>query len=603
MTLASRARRPRCSRSSACVRRQRCRRSSPSCRIRTSRCAWPCWRRSIDCVRTAARRRSTRSMRWATPRRGDPRGTRSGLERWPFGGASVCASRNARNPRGGSDRATSGGIFASLGGAMAERVMQLESQSSELSPDEVELTGVDGVETLSGLYRYSLRFVTIGEMGLSPEAQQDILRNPCRVRFGTTDDEHEVFGVLANLRMHSVSVARDIRFSAELVPRLWRATLTRRSRVFQDLDVPGILRAVLTEHGLEEGAGFEMRLDASYPVSEYTVQYQESDFDFISRLMEHHGIFYFFRQNPDGELMVIGDANRAFDKIADEPIEYARDGAPPGMAAGVHRLERVVQPRPAGVVLRDYNWRTPDVQLQVDAPVDQVTGVGFVNAYGDHFKTAGEGSALAQVRAEELLVDQERYELRTSIPQLAPGHRLELASHPLGEMDQEYVVTRVRRSTGQNEEGREDGAEWQEVEAIPHRVAFRPARVTERPRILGLMHGHVDGEVPGTAAPIDELGRYKILLPFDLVGQPGGKASRWVRLAQPASGAGFGIHFPLHIGVEVVVSHLDGDPDRPVIVASPPNTKTITPVTSNNATQSKIRTQTGIRITFDDDVV
>ena len=116
------------------------------------------------------------------------------------------------------------------------------------------------------------------------------------------------------------------------------------------------------------------------------------------------------------------------------------------------------------------------------------------------------------------------------------------------------------------------------------------------------MHGFVDGEAPGTAAPIDDLGRYKILLPLDSVAEPGGRASRFIRMAQPSSGADYGMHFPLHIGVEVVIVHLDGDPDRPVIMASVPNADTVSPVVQGNATQSRIRTSTGIMIEMDDDV-
>ncbi|MCA9606829.1 MAG: type VI secretion system tip protein VgrG [Myxococcales bacterium] len=487
---------------------------------------------------------------------------------------------------------------------MPELVFELESRSSEVAPEDVVLTRVAGVETISDLYRYELGFTVVADGGLSPEAQQDLLRKPCRIVFGLAEDPHEVYGMLCRIRMLSTGTARNTRYTATLVPRLWTTTMVQRSRVFQDLDVPGIVKAVLEEHGLIEDTAFEMRLDASYPVSEYTVQYQETDFAFINRLMEHFGIYYFFRQNPDGEHLVFGDSNRGFDQLFDDggAVEYARSDLPPGTVAAVHALEREVVQRPAGVVLRDYNWRTPTVQLHSEAPADAVTGVGFHNYYGDHFKSPGEGTTLAQIRAEQLLVDQERYAMETAIAHLAPGHRFELAGHPLGEMDQEYVATAVERTAVQGSDAGESQGYAEKTTAIPYRVAYRPARRTARPKILGLMHGHVDGEVPGTAAPIDELGRYKVLLPYDLVGESGGKASRWIRLAQPASGAGFGIHFPLHIGVEVAISHVDGDPDRPVIVASPPNAQTITPVNSENATQSKIRTQTGIRITFDDDV-
>lgn len=483
---------------------------------------------------------------------------------------------------------------------MPQLTLSIETMSEEVSPDALVLQRVEGVEAISELYRYELTFAVGDDNGLSPEAQDDLLRKPCRIRFGIEGEEHEVHGMISRLRMHSVDEKGGVRFTATLVPRVWTATQVVRSRVFQDLDPPSLVAAVLAEHGLKPGAGLEMRVDGSYSPSEYTVQYQESDYDFINRVMEHHGIFWLLRQDPDGETLVVGDSNRAFDRLGDAPVTYEprQDDQWWDRPAVIHALERTLTPRPTTVVLRDYNWRTPDVPLHVEAAADTTTGIGLYNRYGDHFKTPEEGQRLARVRAEQLLVDRERYHMRGRIVGLGCGHRIEITGHPYGEMDIEYVVTRIRHRAGDLAAGEH----MQEIEAIPYSVPFRPALRTPKPRILGLMHGFVDGAVPGTAAPIDRYGRYKVLLPFDLAGRPGGKASRWIRLAQPASGPGYGIHFPLHIGAEVAISHVDGDPDRPVIVASPPNAKTLTPVTDANATQSKIRTQTGIRITFDDDV-
>ncbi len=142
----------------------------------------------------------------------------------------------------------------------------------------------------------------------------------------------------------------------------------------------------------------------------------------------------------------------------------------------------------------------------------------------------------------------------------------------------------------------------QELELAEHASPYRPPRRTPKPRIHGFIHGRVDGPAHSTAAPIDEHGRYKVLLPFDLNGQPGGKASRWIRVAQPAAGAGYGVHLPLHLGAEVAIGPLGGDPDRPVIIGSMHNADTPNPVTNSNATQSWIQTQAGVRILFDDDV-
>ena len=137
-------------------------------------------------------------------------------------------------------------------------------------------------------------------------------------------------------------------------------------------------------------------------------------------------------------------------------------------------------------------------------------------------------------------------------------------------------------------------------EAIPFEVQFRPERVTPWPRIHGILHAHIDADTSGDYAQIDELGRYRVRLPFDSSGRQGSSASRWIRLAQPYAGAGYGSHFPLHKGTEVLLAHIDGDPDRPIIVGSVPNPHTISPATSANATQSVVNTASGIRIEMED---
>ena len=478
--------------------------------------------------------------------------------------------------------------------------LEFETASSALDPATVRLMRLHGREAISRCYEYEIELEVDVDGGLGDDALDDLLKHPCRVFYGPESDRVFVHGIMRSIRTLSTSATHPVIYRATIAPRLWMASQAHRSRVFQELDVPGMVRAVLGEMGLVEDQDFAFALTKTYPVSEYTVQYQENDLAFLQRQLEHHGIFYFFVQDEAGERLLFGDKNSAFTGLEDHAqIDYT-----PGEAAelpGVTELSRELTPRPAGVLLRDYNWRTPSVGLQSEAPADQKTGRGFLNEYGQHFKDPGAGAALASVRAEELLVTRDVLDGSCRIPGLAPGHHFELVGHPLADFDREYLVTSIEQDASSAVEGSGSVGLVKRFTAIPLAVAFRPLRETPKPKIEGIMHGRVDGEVPGTAAPIDEYGRYKILFPFDLVGEAGGKASRWVRLAQPASGPGYGIHFPLHIGVEVAVSHLDGDPDRPIIMNSPPNTETVTPVNDQNPTQSEILTKTGIRMTWDDD--
>jgi type VI secretion system secreted protein VgrG len=490
----------------------------------------------------------------------------------------------------------------------------LETDSREVEPGLIELIEIEGSEELSAPYEYHLTWQVRAPGGLAPEVLDDLMRHPCRVRFGP-DAEHVVHGIVREIWTASVAEEERFTYRAVLVPSLWRLSLVVRTRVFQDLDVLGIIRAVLTEHRLREhqarppGAprdlqdsreDFELRTHGTYPISEYTVQYQESDLAFISRLMEHHGIFYSFAQEPDCERMVIVDDNASFGQYS-TAIRYDTHAAGSYEHGTVHALERRVRVGPGSVLLREYNWRAPDIGLQSQAPADAVTGYGFWYSYGEHYKDPSEGDRLAGVRGERIRCEREVYEGSISALDLRPGHRFELADHPLGEYIREYLVTglELRAGTG-GASGAGEGLQ-QRVRAIPADVAYRPAQRTPRPRIDGVVHGHVDGETAGTAAPIDEHGRYKVLLPFDLTGQAGGRASRWIRMAQPSSGRGYGVHLPLHIGAEVAIAHVGGDPDRPIIMGSIHNAATVNPITNANPTQSRIRTQAGIVLTFDDD--
>lgn len=478
--------------------------------------------------------------------------------------------------------------------------LELETTSNAVDPSTVRVTRVRGREALSHCYEYEVELEVDIDGGWPTETLEDLLKRPCRIFYGPAHMRAFVHGVIRSIRTLSTATPQPVTYRARLVPKLWVASQVHRSRVFQRLDAPGMVRLVLDEMGFVEGDDYTFALAKKYPVSEYTVQYQESDLAFVQRQLEHHGIFYYFEQSEDRERLIIGDGNAAFAELEDyEQVDYT-----PGEASalrGVTELSRELSSRPAGVVLREYNWRTPSVGLQSEAPADRRTGRGFFNEYGQHFKAPGEGAALAAVRAEELMASRDAFDGSCRIPGLAPGHHFELTGHPLADLDQEYLITSIEQEVSSEVEGAGSTALLKRFTAIPLSVPFRPARKTPKPKIEGIMHAHVDGEVPGTAAPIDEYGRYKIIFPFDLAGAPGGGASRWVRLAQPASGRGYGIHFPLHIGVEVAVAHLDGDPDRPIILSSPPNTETVTPVNARNPTQSEIVTQTGIRMTWDDD--
>jgi type VI secretion system secreted protein VgrG len=457
-----------------------------------------------------------------------------------------------------------------------------------------------GRQTLSGLYEFVIRVEHREEGGLGDDGLDALLSRAARL--GLTRDTlgaGEVYGVLSRVAMRPMTGPRPTRYDLTLVPKLWRLTLTRRSRVYQDMSHLEVVIEVLRQHGLDVGTQVFNHTEESYPTHEYVVQHDETDFAFVSRLLAHNGIHFHFVQDPGTEVVVLGDRNAAFEPVVEHrtlryhPYDFAADDGDPR----VWDLQRERQPRPREVVLRDFNWRTPHHPLRAQHAADERSGYGFVDLYGQHFRDDAQGAWLAQVRAEEQRVLTETFTGKTSLRGVQPGTWFELEEHPNPDLNQRYLVTSTQ-------ENMDDGHTYvNEFCAIPFSVTYRPPRTFPWPRIEGLTNALVDGDTHNRspAAPIDDAGRYRVMLPFDEAGTEGGQASRWVRRAQPSAGAGYGMHFPLHIGTEVAVAHMNGDPDRPVIVGAVPNVSTSSPVVSGNAPQSRIQTGSGLVMELDDD--
>ncbi len=479
-------------------------------------------------------------------------------------------------------------------------VLEVESGAPSWDPSHIEPLSLRGVETISRPYRFEIRFRCDQPGGLAPETLDELLTHPFQVTWGPNGMTH-VRGVLDSVRTESVDSQGDhVTYVGVLEPWVARARYTVRSRVFQDMDVVEIVRSVVGEHAPRGSDYLDDRVSQTYPKCEYVVQYQESDLDFIQRLMEHYGIHFHFWHDEDGvehEQMRVGDSNAGLTNLGTvAPYVPRQDSMTED--EGIHTLTREVRTSAANVLLTDYNWRTPRVPLSNEAVANDVTGVGLHHTHGMHFKTPGEGAALAQVCAERIRSERVRYRGRASMMQVHAGFLMSLENHPIPEYDARYVIVSRELDVSESAGGQYSDVYELAVEALP----YRPPERTPKPRIHGFIHGVIDAPAHSTAAPIDADGRYKVLLPFDLNGRPGGKASRWIRVAQPSSGPGFGVHVPMHLGAEVAIAHLDGDPDRPVIVGSVHNTDTKNPVADKNATQSWIQTQAGVRVLFDDDV-
>ncbi|MDR2613028.1 MAG: type VI secretion system tip protein VgrG [Deltaproteobacteria bacterium] len=420
-----------------------------------------------------------------------------------------------------------------------------------------------------------------------------------------------------------------------LTPLLARLSGQIQNRVHLDSTSPSIIRESLIFGGVPaERMRFQVA-DATYPEREFVLQYGEDLLSFVLRTLEREGISLFWDQAGGTDVAVFADSNASFPVLADGAGDLeAEDSEVTGLEGGGARLlglRREARVPVASVRLKDYSWERPNFPLEVRLPI-AAYGSGEMYLYGENFRTLAEGRRLAALRGEEELADCERWSCESQIPGLAPGHVLRVASPGRrgAGRDGLFLVTGLDCSGDQTgllasglgiyqAPGRpRQNADWPdggpgfgggpgfEGEPGPQPsglrqrltlqrldLPFRPRRVTPRPRVSGSLAGWIDGGGSGESPEMDSWGRYKVLLPLDVSGRPNGRASSWIRMAQPYVGAGYGQHFPLAPGTEVILTFLDGDPDRPIITGAVPNGETGHLVDSSAPHMSGVGTKGG----------
>lgn len=479
--------------------------------------------------------------------------------------------------------------------------------SEAQAEDTFSVVRFSGHEAISQPYRFEIELAT-------DDAEIDLramLQKPARFVIHRGDLDDRVFnGVLAEFEQMKESGGHVI-YKAVLVPWLWNAGLYHENQLFLDKSVQDIIKEVLQQTRLT-GDDYEFRLTAAYPPWEYLCQWRETDLNFIHRWMEREGIYYYFSQDDKKEKLIITDNAASHKNVcAESKIPYS----PP--SGTVPHYQEVIQSMvcrqhklPNKVILRDYNYRHPSLELKAETTVD-ADGHGEVYFYGEHFKTPEEGNHLAKIRAEELLCRECVYHGESTAANFSAGYLFDMQDHYRKSYNQPYLIVEVAHQgqqaiaglSGQDSElsrGESQLEYSNRFTAIPAAVQFRPERNAVKPKFFGTLNATVDASGNGEYAEIDDQGRYKVILPFDRSGIGGGRASRWVRMAQPYAGNSYGMHFPLHRGTEVLLTFVDGDPDRPIIAGSVPNPENASPVNTANQTQSMIRTGGGNQLRLED---
>ena len=356
-------------------------------------------------------------------------------------------------------------------------------------------------------------------------------------------------------------------YHATLVPHLWMLTRTSDCRIFQDMTVPDIIAKVFDEHKLK----FSNRLIGKFEEREYCVQYRESDFNFVSRLMEEEGIFYFFEHESDKHTLVMANDPSKFN-----PTPFHKDVSYKSLIGEAQHEEVVTEwsvareVRPGRYAINDFNFKDPLFDLTADVKGKDERKLEVYDYPGEYVKK-DEGERLAGIRMHEQESPTEVVTGATTCRGLIAGYRFKLKDHYRKDFNKEYVVTSNYVSSDQGTNYRTTGVEAAEffqysnqIQAIPFPSPFRPARTTPVPFMQGPQTAIVVGP-PGEEIYVDQYGRVKVQFHWDREGKYNEKSSCWMRVSQNWAGKRWGAIFTPRVGQEVIVDFLEGNPDQPII--------------------------------------
>jgi len=432
--------------------------------------------------------------------------------------------------------------------------------NTQLGEDKLFLESFEGEERVSDLFYFEL-----GVLTADPSFTMDSLLNkPAVVSLSLHDDTDRHFhGIINHIEEVETRKEGEVLYRATMVPWAWLLTLFDDCRIFQNMSVPDIIQKVFSDRGFTDYAN---RITGTYSPREYTVQYRETDFNFISRLMEDEGIFYFFEHDADKHTLVMADQPSAFvDCPCQSTVAY---DTTPGLWQDVDvvlTMRRAQRVRVGKITENDYDFTKPKTSL--DANLDSARKGEFYE-YPGKYTVRDEGSRYARVRLEEQEVRLATITAETNCRAFRPGFKFTLTGYYRDDANKAYSILSIQHQAANNSyisnELQEAFDYRNTVEAISSDVPYHPPRHARRPFIQGSQTAVVVGK-SGEEIWVDQYGRVKVQFFWDRAGNMDENSSCWIRVAQLWAGKGWGAIFTPRIGQEVIVDFLEGDPDRPII--------------------------------------
>jgi type VI secretion system secreted protein VgrG len=466
---------------------------------------------------------------------------------------------------------------------MTQQQRLLSTQIGALPGDLFIPTDFSGHEAISSLSSFSVRLLSEQPDRVFPEK---ILGLPASIALEMADGTRRFFHGYVNRFSRGEDGPRFTEYQAQIVPWLWFLTLTTDCRIYQDLAVPEILQQVFKDNGYLD---FRPVLTGEHVRRDYCVQYRESDFHFVSRLMEEEGIWYYFEHTQDRHTLVYTDTLQAHRPCPVQAEIHIRSEGDANMREDtINSWEVTRSMRSDRWTMRDYHFQMSDKTLEFTrAATPSGNGTGkprwevfdYPGDYAVPFNKPGqrldkvmpEGEKVVRLRLEEEETQHLEIHGASDCRSFSPGFTFQLLDLPPGSPRGSYLLLSVRHAAAQGSvlaSGEAtDGDYSNTFTCLAPGSTYRPRRSTKKPVVAGPQTAVVVG-IKNQEFMVDEYGRVKVQFHWDRYGKENENSSCWLRVAQVWAGKRWGASFWPRIGQEVIVAFLEGDPDQPIIVGS-----------------------------------
>jgi type VI secretion system secreted protein VgrG len=463
---------------------------------------------------------------------------------------------------------------------------------------------IDGLKVRS--LQISERLSTLSEAAITavyagPRVEpRELLSKDCALTIERPGRIRHFRGVISSAHVDEALGGTRVRLN--VVPALWLLSRRRDSRIFQDKTVAEVVQEIMKR--LLESRGRRVRVDCSetYEKHEYLVQYHESDFDFISRILDREGIFFYFDHDEDEqEVLVLADTVSNLQRVREEAVPFAKDPHRLPDREGVSHLIRYETVDATDAVVAGFDWTNPGLDVRAEKlakpsaepPLERYRHREAVTYHQYSQPQYGSNSARAQAEMDEtrMALARERWQMGTSVITAAAGRVIQVSGE--GDLDGTYVVV---SSAGRGVATAGQQGSWaSDCEVVPTGLGYKPPLRGAGPVVPGLETAVVVGP-SGEEIYTDEHGRIKVQFHWDRQGKEDENSSCWIRVMQSWAGPGYGTFFLPRIGMEVAVSFLGGDPERPVVIGCLYNGKNHAPASppDQQKTHSVIRSKSSL---------